>query len=99
MPQSKQEEHRLLVLGSLEEFVTLIKESKQRGYYTNVCDGYPKGIAKSIADKAYTIDVRDTEAITDLCQKERVDGIITSFSDLLFEQATRIAEATGLRWY
>ncbi len=34
-----------------------------------------------------------------MCRKERIDGIITSFSDLLFEQATRIAEAAGLRWY
>ena len=93
------EEHRLLVLGSLEEFAPLVEEARHRKYHTIVCDGYPRGKAKSLADKAYTINISDIDRITDLCREERIDGIITSFSDALFEQATRIAEATGLRWY
>ncbi len=92
-------EHRLLVLGSLEEFVSLIEKAKQRGYYTVACDGYSGGIAKGLADRAYTVDVRNTSEIVALCREERIDGIVTSFSDLLFEQATRIAETAGLRWY
>ena len=35
--------HRLLILGTLGEFVQLVKKSKERGYYTIVCDGYPDG--------------------------------------------------------
>ena len=31
--------HRLLILGTLGEFVQLVKKSKERGYYTIVCDG------------------------------------------------------------
>ena len=33
--------HRLLILGTLGEFVQLVKKSKERGHYTIVCDGYP----------------------------------------------------------
>ena len=33
-------QHRLLILGSMGEFVQLVKKSKERGYYTIVCDNY-----------------------------------------------------------
>ena len=31
--------HRLLVLGTLGEFVQLVQKAKTRGIYTIVCDG------------------------------------------------------------
>lgn len=93
------QEHRLVIVGSLGEFVELTKMAKQRGYYTIVCDGYPNGPAKKIADRAYTIDVRDVDALAQMCIDERADGIIGSFSDLLFEQITKIADKANLRWY
>ncbi len=91
--------HRLVILGSLGEFVQLIQTAKRRGYYTIVCDGYAGSIGKSFADKAYDIDVGDTEAIAAMCRAEHADGIITSFSDYLFECMVKIAEAAGLKCY
>ena len=41
--------HRLLILGTLGEFVQLVKKSKERGYYTIVCDGYPDGPARQLS--------------------------------------------------
>ena len=49
--------HRLLILGTLGEFVQLVKKSKERGYYTIVCDGYPDGPARQYADASYVIPV------------------------------------------
>lgn len=91
--------HRLLIVGSLGEFVELVKLSKQRGYYTVVCDGYDDGPAKKLADKSYNIDVRNVDEIARMCKEEQIDGIIGSFSDLLFEQITKIADKAGLKWY
>lgn len=91
--------HRLVILGSLGEFVELIKLSKSRGIYTIVCDGYPDSIGKSFADKAYDINVGDTDAIAAMCIREKADGIITSFSDYLFECMVKIAEKAGLKCY
>ena len=71
--------HRLLILGTLGEFVQLVKKSKERGHYTIVCDGYPDGPARQYADASYVIPVTDIDAVAELCQKEKVDGIITSF--------------------
>ena len=91
--------HRILILGSLDEFVELVKLSKKRGYYTIVCDGYMNGPAKEYADKSYTVDVRNVDEIVKICKEENVDGIMGSFSDLLFEQITKIADQAGLKWY
>ncbi len=90
---------RLLILGSLREFVQLIQTAKSRGIYTIVCDGYPDSVGKKIADKSYDIDVGDTDRIVSICQLERVDGIITSFSDYLFECMVKIANKAGLKCY
>lgn len=90
---------RILILGSLVEFIELVKCAKRRGYYTVVCDGYKDGPAKEYADKAYTIDVRDVDSISKICIEENIDGIMGSFSDLLFEQISKIADQVGLKWY
>lgn len=92
-------EQRLLILGSLREFVQLIQTAKARGIYTIVCDGYPNSVGKKYADKSYNIDVGDTDRIVSVCQLERVDGIITSFSDYLFECMVKIANKAGLKCY
>ena len=55
--------HRLLILGTLGEFVQLVKKSKERGYYTIVCDGYPDGPARQYADASYVIPVTDIDAV------------------------------------
>ena len=91
--------HRLLILGTLGEFVQLVQEAKQKGYYTIVCDGYPDGPARQYADASYVIPVTDIDAVAELCQKEKVDGIVTSFSDLLMECMVKIAEKAGLPCY
>lgn len=90
---------RLLILGSLGEFVALVKLAKSRGYYTVVCDGYKDGPAKQFADKAYNIDVRLVDEIVEVCKKENINGIMGSFSDLLFEQISKIADKANLKWY
>lgn len=92
-------EQRLMILGSMDEFVELVKKAKNRGIYTVVCDGYPDGPAKQYADKAYNIDIRKIEEVADVCKKEKLNGIIASFSDILFEYLVKIAHRAGLKTY
>lgn len=92
-------QERVLILGSMDEFVELVKTAKKRGYYTIVCDGYKDGPAKKEADKSYNIDVRNVEDIVEICKTENITGIMGSYSDVLFEQITLIADKAGLKWY
>lgn len=90
---------RLVIVGSLHENIDLVKEAKNRGYYTIVCDGYANGPAKKISDKSYNIDVRNVKEFSEMCIAEKADGIIGSFSDVVFEQITKIADKANLKWY
>ncbi len=90
---------RLLILGSLFELSGLVKKARERGLYTVVCDGYPDGPARQFADQDWTIDVRETGKIAQKCRDEKIDAIITSFSDLMFECMVKIAAEAGLPCY
>ncbi|MFR7746467.1 MAG: ATP-grasp domain-containing protein [Eggerthellaceae bacterium] len=96
---TQQHNHRLVILGSMHEFVELVRVAQARGIYVIVCDGYDDGPAKLVADKSYTINVRDTDAIAQMCKDEQVDGIVASFSDLLAECLVNIADKAGLPCY
>ena len=91
--------HRLLVLGSMDEFVPLVSKAHERGIYVVVCDGYENGPAKQVADARYDVDIRDYDAVADVCRDEHVDGIVTAYSDLLAEGTAEIAERAGLEFY
>lgn len=51
---------------------------------------------RAYADASYVLPVTDTDAIAELCKKEKIDGIITSFSDLLMECMVKIAAKADL---
>lgn len=92
-------QQRLMILGSMDEFIDLVKKANNRGIYTVVCDGYPDGPAKKYADKAYNVDIRNIDGVVEICKKEKINGIIASFSDILFEYLVKIAHAAGLKTY
>ena len=91
--------NRLMILGSMDEFVSLVQKAKARGITVIVCDGYPDGPAKLYADRAYDVDIRLVDQVAQICREERVDGIIASFSDILFEYLVQIAAKAGLKTY
>lgn len=97
----KEEEsmNRLMILGSMDEFVSLVKKARERGYYTIVCDGYTDGPAKRYADRSYDVDIRQADRVAQICREESVNGIIGSFSDILFEYLVKIADRAGLKTY
>lgn len=98
-PSNTSAEHRLLVLGSMDEFVDLVDTGRDRGYTVFVADGYPDGPAKPHANASFEVDVRDIDAVAALAHELKADGIIGSFSDVLFESVCRSAHRAGLYAY
>ena len=90
---------KLMILGTQMEMCELVRRAKSRGYETFVCDGYDDGPARAFADHNYCIDVRKIDEIAGICREEKIDHIITSFSDIMFECMTRIADRAGLPHY
>ncbi len=92
----KQFTQKLLVLGSMDEFCNLVQRARERGCWTMVADGYSDGPARTFADESLLVDIRNHEAMVDLCRKQRVDMLVASFSDILFEAGCQAAHAVGL---
>lgn len=90
---------RLLILGSVEDFTTLTKKAVERGAYVVVADAATDGEAKKYAHKAYNVNLTDADGINDICKVERIDRIITSFSDNLFELMVKYSHENGLSTY
>lgn len=86
---------RLLILGSGEDFVELTKLAVKKGIYTVVADGL-FGPAKQYASKAYTVDLNDAVAIDQICRLEKIDHVLSSFSDYLFEMMVNISARNNL---
>ena len=91
--------NRLMILGTQVELTELVRRSRQRGYYTVVCDGYEDGPARKWADRAYTADVREIDRIAAIIKEEKIDHILTSFSDIMFECMVLIADRAGIPCY
>lgn len=91
-------EKRLLVLGSLEDFVKLTRLAVSKGIYTVVADGY-EGDAKKYASKAYTVNLNDKDLVDQIIREEGIDHVISSFSDILFEITADVADRNGLPFF
>ena len=90
---------KLLVLGSLTEFTELVRKAESRGIKTVVVDANPGTDAKKYASRSYDADIRDTETVASIAKEEGVTAITTSFSDLLLEEAVKIADRAGLPYH
>lgn len=88
-------EKRLLILGSVEDFTGLTKYAVERGIYTVVADAYA-GEAKKYATKSYDVNLNDDDLLDQICRVEKIDHVISSFSDNLFEKMVLVSKRNGL---
>lgn len=86
---------RLLVIGSMDEFVELVRHARRRGCYVIVADGYVDGPARAYADEDHVVDVRDPRKLAELYKSRRADAVVTSYSDVLFESACEMRRILG----
>lgn len=92
---------RLLVLGGSRISCEIVRKAQELGIYTMVTDWYneDKSPAKKIADKAFMTSTADIEAMVKLIRDEKVDGILTGFTDSVLPYYAQICEAAGLPCY
>lgn len=86
----------ILLLGGSAQQVVAITKSKELGYRTVLCDYLPDNPGKDVADVFYLVSTTDKEAILDVAQKERVDGVVAYASDPAALTAAYVASKLGL---
>jgi biotin carboxylase len=87
---------KILLLGGSNQQIPAIEQAKKQGYYTVLCDYLPDNPGQHYADKFYCASTTDEEAILEVAQRERVNGIVAYASDPAAPAAAYVAGKMGL---
>lgn len=92
---------KLLILGGKAILVDIVKRAKKLGVYTIVVDNNPleKSPAKREADKYYNISFAEIDKMVDLIHTEKIDGVLTGFTDSYLKYYIEICKAADLPCY
>lgn len=92
---------RLLILGGMQISCEIVKQAHKMGVVVGVADYYPsdKSPAKRIADAHHEVSVTDVDAVVDLVKRERYEGVLVGFNDMLLPYYAQICEKAGVPCY
>jgi biotin carboxylase len=90
---------KLLILGANSETIPLIETAQSMGIFVMVTDFNEFAPAKKYANKAFNVDGLDIKGLIDLCNIEKVDGVIVGVADRLILPYFEVCDALGLPCY
>lgn len=92
---------RLLILGGSRISCEIIRKAKDMGVHTMVTDWYPleKSPAKQLADEYFMTSTSDIPAMVKLIKDEKIDGVVTGFTDSVLPYYAEICEKAGIPCY
>ena len=92
---------RLLLLGGGSDMVSVTKQAQSMGCTVYVTDYYDtlRSPAKLIADNAADISIADYDAVVRYIRENRIDGVLTGFTDSYLFHYLHICEKAGLPHY
>ncbi len=86
----------IAVIGASYLQLPLVQKAKEMGLRV-ICFAWAEGaVCKEVADKFYPISIVDKEAILQVCQEEKIDGICTIASDVAAPTVAYVAEQMNL---
>ena len=88
--------NKAVVLGGTNSHIELIKDLKRRGYFTILIDYYETPPAKKHADIHIQESTMDFNKVLEICQKEKINLIISSSVDQANLTACFVAEKLNL---
>ena len=92
---------KLLILGGSALMVDPVLKAKDMCVYTIVTDWHEleNSPAKQIADEYWNISLMDYDQLVTKINEERIDGILTGFTDAFLLAYQHLCELTGLPCY
>ena len=90
---------KILILGGITHMLDVVKEAKNKGLYTIVCDYSPTSPAKLLADKAYDISTIDIDALETVARENEIDAVFAGFEDLNTWNALELCKRLNLPFY
>ncbi len=90
---------KLLVLGGTRLSCEIVQKAQEMGLYVIVADYDANSPAKKLADKSSMVSATDVDAVVELINEEKIDGVLTGFIELLLPYYQEICEKAGLPCY
>ena len=92
---------KLLVLGGSAYMVDPVLKAKSMGVHTIVTDWHELGRspAKRAADEYWNISLMDYDQLSAKIKEEKINGILTGFTDAFLLAYQHLCELTGLPCY
>lgn len=87
---------KILLLGGSAQQVIAIETAKKLGYETILCDYLSDNPGQYHADKFFQVSTTDKDAVLEVAQEEKIDGILAYASDPAAPTAAYIAEQLNL---
>ena len=89
---------KLLVIGGAFQHCKVVKAAHRLGAVVYVVDylEVEQSPAKQIADASFKIDIFDIDALTELCIREKIDGVISCALDPCQRPYQQLCERLGL---
>ncbi len=88
---------KLMIMGAGVYQVPLIRKAKEMGIYTIVVSIPGRYPGFALADKSYEIDTVNSDAVLEAAERERIDGIVTTGTDVAVVTIGKVCDALGLR--
>lgn len=99
---SKNEEligKKLLVMGGVRQCCEIVEEAKRLGIETFVADLEEDSPCKRMADHAFLLNIKDVDAVVQLCKEQKIDGVITGYLDSILPYCQQVCEKAGLPFW
>lgn len=92
---------KLLFLGANNGAIALINYAKSKNIHTIVTDyiEYNNSQAKQIADEYWMVNTADLDILEKKCKEENVTAIFAGVSGFNLQQAMKLSQKLGLRFY
>lgn len=87
---------KLLIIGASILQLPAIKKAKEMGFYVAVADFNPNAIGIQYADEYFNASTMDENAILEVAQIFKPDGIMTLATDMPMRSVARVSETLGL---
>lgn len=86
---------RILMLGGSTSQICAIKKAQEMGHYVIICDYLPDNPGQHVADEFYQVSTTDKEAVLELAQGLKLDGVVCYASDPAAPTAAYVCEKLG----
>lgn len=88
---------KILLLGGSHGQIPAIKEAKQRGLYTILCDYLPDNPGQHLVDEFHLVSTTDQNKVLELAQEKQIDYILAYGSDPAVLTSAQVSGKMGIK--